>query len=417
MKRKNIQIILMSIIITLIFILTTVSLSKANTNSLAESNAVVTLPNELNEAYRKWQALTEEEKQKCIMPEPYSVNISDFVKKSTYNRIARAVGTGGIDLQYNLYDDYKFKIKNQLNTNECWAFATTTALETNIYKMRNKDIELSPRHIDYATSKTFLDGINEKAYNREIGFGNIFIALGYCTSGRGPVLEKDMPFENNEDKINLAEIDKTPVLKIQDYVQFANIYKNNQEDGSTQYTNGNTQIYTENEVLEVRKAIKEHVKKYGAVTAYMHLGENILNCINIEKINEGKANTIAYYNSDMNYNYDHAVTIVGWDDTYETSNFNDKNIPKKNGAYIVLNSSGGENNVLSKMYVSYEDVWIEASNHGIINTTDIDYNKLYQYDEYGYDLPLPLKNSLTNENAKVRIYGKCVLKGRKTKSR
>lgn len=398
MKRKQIKTLYPIIIGTIIII--TLLLTKTNAKSLKKQEAYIELPKEFSKNYQEWEKLPNEEKQKRIMPNLYNVNISEFIKKSTYKKIAREAKVGGTQLQYNLYDDCKFKIKNQLNTNECWAFSTTTALETNMLKMRNKDIELSPRHIDYATSKTFLDGINEKAYNREIGFGNIFIALGYCTSGMGPVLEQDMPFENNENRINLAEINKKPALKIQDYVQFPNIYKIHLPDGSIQYDDGEEQIYTENEVLEVRKAIKEHIKKYGGVTAYTYLGENALNCINIDRINAGEADTIAYYNGDVNNNYDHAITIVGWDDTYTVSNFNASNSPKNPGAYICLNSSAGENDVLSKIYVSYEDVWIESSNNGIINTTDIDYNKIYQHDEYGYDLSLPLRDVSTNEITK-----------------
>lgn len=401
MKNKQIKRLLIYIIIALIAIITTLIFSKTNANSIGKQNAYVTLPKELSKAYQEWQKLTEEQKQNTIMPNINTVNISDFVKKSTYRKMASFAQVGGTDLKYNLYDDCKFKIKNQLSTNECWAFVTTTALETNMLKTRNKDIELSPRHIDYATSKTFLDGINDKAYNREIGFGNVMVALGYCTSGMGPVLEKDMPFEDNENKVNLSQIDKSPVLKVQDYIQFASIYKNYSSNGLVEYSDGQGEIYTENQILEVRKAIKEHIKKYGGVTAYTYLGQNVLNCLNIDKINSGEANTIAYYNSDMNNNYDHAVTIVGWDDTYAVSNFNADNSPKSPGAYIVLNSSSGENNILSKLYISYEDVWIESLNTGIINTADIDYDKIYQHDEYGYDISLPLKNSSTNEIAKT----------------
>ena len=63
--------------------------------------------------------------------------------------------------------------------------------------------------MEYTTSKTFLDGINTNGYNREVGSGgNSAMALSYYTSGLGPVLEKDMPFQNSEAKVNLSEINK-----------------------------------------------------------------------------------------------------------------------------------------------------------------------------------------------------------------
>ena len=48
-----------------------------------------------------------------------------------------------------------------------------------------------------------IDGINPEGFNREIGKGGIPICgLAYLTNGQGAVLEANMPFENNENKIN-----------------------------------------------------------------------------------------------------------------------------------------------------------------------------------------------------------------------
>lgn len=372
-----------------VFMLGTSSYAVSNTN----------LPKDTTEAYKRWQALSTEEKQNYIEPAPYSLNIDDSVRISVFEKFTRGVGGQNEQTAYNLYDDVKFKVKDQKNTNECWAFSTTTAIETNVAKTRNKTIELSPRHIDYATSRTFLDGTNEKGYKREIGFGNFYIALGYCVSGNGPVLEADMPFENNENKIELNKIDKKPALKVEDYVQFATIYKKYSEDGTTfQYTNGQTTEYTEEQVQGVRNLIKKHITQYGGVMANLYLGGNDLSDrLNVDKIKAGTVDTIAYCSKNNSKLFDHAVTIVGWDDTYSKENFNEKNKPQKDGAYIVLNTSPGENGILSAMYVSYEDVWVEYSNFGIISTSDIDYDTLYQYDDYGYNVALPLTSNTGEE--------------------
>ena len=74
----------------------------------------------------------------------------------------------------------------------------------------------------------------------------------------------------------------------------------------------------------------------------------------------------------------HAVTIIGWDDTYSADNFKVK--PGSDGAYIVLNSWGstfGENGVY---YISYEDLLIETQLRGVTSVSEISYEKLYQYD-------------------------------------
>lgn len=365
----------------------------------------LTLPEETTQIYKRWQKLSDEEKGNYIIPQPYSLNLEDSVKMSIYKKITRGVGTSSnTESAYNLYNDVKFKIKDQKSTDECWAFVTTTAIETNVAKTRNKMIELSPRHIDYATSKTFLDGINKKGYNREIGFGNFAISFGYCTSGKGPVLESDMPFEDNKNKINLNEINKKSALKLENYVQFADIVKTHTADGNIIYTNGNEIQYTQEQVLGVRNLIKNHIKNYGAVTGYTYFGGDLAKRLNLEEIQEGKANSIAYYNGDSNSLLDHAITIVGWDDNYSKDNFNKNNKPKNDGAYLVVNTSAGTDGILSAMYISYEDVWIEYNNYGVVSTSDINYDTLYQYDEYGYNVPLPITNSQTKENA-TTAYG------------
>lgn len=163
------------------------------------------------------------------------------------------------------------------------------------------------------------------------------------------------------------------------------------------YTNGGTNVYTESQVLGVRNLIKEHIKNYGAVGAFTCLGGDITKNLNTDKVKNEESQFISYYNNDSNKMYDHAITIIGWNDDYSKENFNDNCKPKNDGAYIVLNSSGGTNDVLSIMMVSYEDVYIEYGNYGIMSTTDIDYNNIYQYDEYGYNVPLPLTNSQTGK--------------------
>ena len=125
------------------------------------ATADVKIEKEKSEVYEKWQALSKEEKEKYIEPLPTTLNINDSVKMSVFNKFSRGVGGTNTESKYIL-DVNKLKIKNQKSTNECWAFATTSMIETNVEKTRNKQIELSPRHIDYATSKTFLDGTNKK---------------------------------------------------------------------------------------------------------------------------------------------------------------------------------------------------------------------------------------------------------------
>lgn len=346
----------------------------------------------VTESYERWSKLSDEEKEKYIQPLPFSVPYDGNTKIYQQSRLAMFQSLkNSYQSQYKITD---LTIKDQLDTYECWAFATTTMLESNIAKTTNSTSPLfSPRHMDYATSKTFLDGINPYGFNRELGAGgNYYISMAYCTNGKGPVLETDMPFENNEDKINLAGIEgKTVAQQINSYVNFPSIYKEHSTSDVSYYNGYSGSIslrteYTETEVQDIRNKIKDHIIKYGAVTAFTYMGgsEDISNYFNIEKVQSGTTSYYAYHCDDNEVMADHAITIVGWDDTFSADNFNDAHKPKHDGAYIIQNSYGTELLNGGYLYVSYDDVLIEQCIFGIVDTSSVQYDNIYQHDPLGY---------------------------------
>ena len=59
-------------------------------------------------------------------------------------------------------------------------------------------------------------------------------------------------------------------------------------------------------------------------------------------------------------------------------------MPKNNGAYIVLNSYGEDKYNQGYYYISYDDFLIEYSLCGIVKTSDVEYDNIYQHDYLGY---------------------------------
>lgn len=355
--------------------------------------ASIEVGEEYSPLYLKWEKLSEEEKEKSVMPFPYIISWERNIKNHTSLFALKAVASAS---RYSLADDIDIPVKNQMGTEECWAFTANTLLETNLKLRNNETMDFSERYLDYATSRTFLGNeINESGFGREVGEGgNVSIALPFYVSGKGPILEEEMPFENNENKIALSEIEgKEPVKKINSYKMFPTLYKT-RNGNQTIYTNGGDITYTTSEVNEIRNEIKEHIVKYGAVSA-VTFGD----ASNTYGFSQTNGNRVSYYCDDDSKIINHQVTIVGWDDNYAISNFNSNHRPTKPGAYIVLNSWGenwGENGYY---YVSYEDVWIEAGVYGIEEIVDINYDNIYQHDEYGLSSVVN-----TSNNVKV-VYG------------
>lgn len=369
-------------------------------SSFAEDNPD-NLDVKLSNEYLEWSELSNKEKNNSIMPSTYIEDASSdilarYEVKQTPKLVSSLLGKNRVALEnnvsatstqsrYSLVDDLDMRVEHQGLTSECWAFSLIKVMETNIaISTQSRELKnFSERHMDYATSKTFLDGINPEGFNREIGKGGIPICgLAYLTNGQGAVLEANMPFENNENKINLSEIDKPVDTIVTDYVILPRINKRYERDSSgntlsVKYYNSAGNEYTQEELTSARQMIKEHIVKYGAIATMT--GGNLT-----EFYNNSDAFKATAYNCNLTTKVrDHAITIVGWDDNYSKDNFAEGAKPSTDGAYIVLNTYGTESFDNGYLYVSYEDVFVEDELYGICGTSNIDYDKLYQHDFYG----------------------------------
>jgi C1A family cysteine protease len=355
----------------------------------------------LTDAYKEWDQLSIEEKEESIMPSTYSVSAPESIlSKYEINCVPSLLNSllGNVnadinnnvsatvsDTKYNLADVLNMRVEHQGSTSECWAFSLIKSMETNI-ALTSGETELkdfSERHMDYATSKTFTDGINENGFSREVGKGGLPISgLAYLTNGEGAVLESDMPFEDNENKISLSQIDKEVNTIASEYIIFPSINKKYQKDSngnttSVKYYNSNGSEYTQTELNDARNMIKNYLVTKGAITT-MTVGNyaQYYNNLNV-------FSATAYNCNDVTKIRDHAVTIVGWDDNYSKDNFAEGAKPSTDGAYIVLNSYGDSSFDNGYLYISYEDYFIENEMYGVANTSSVDYDNIYQHDFYG----------------------------------
>jgi len=319
---------------------------------------------EFSKAYKRWLELPEDEKSKSIAPLPFNVGLKK--ESGIINNVNNLIKTVTLPSRYNLRDYFTIETKNQRRTGNCWAFSANTSVET-ILKRQGETLDFSERHLDYDTSLNFTDGTNEIGLNRKpTDAGRTTTAFTYYSRGSGPILEEDMPFENNENTISLAELPiNSATKKIDNMIYFPNVYKK-VENGELICFDSNDNIYTNEEVIQIRNQIKEHIMNHGAVS------------INIAHEKVQVYGGMITSNQKYGDLVDHAVTIIGWDDNFSKDNFSNK--PKNNGAYIVLNSWGNEWGQNGVYYISYEDPYVEAMARGVSDVSNIEYDNLYQYD-------------------------------------
>lgn len=387
-KSKIIKNSLLVLLMLVLIVFTSISLA------YNEDNNLIIEEENYTKEYEKWLALSDQEKENYIMPSMYPINIEPNNAVSILNIDAFA-GNDEIPTAYNSLENLEIQIRDQGITNSCWAVTSTELFEILYAKTKNleKTISFSSRHIDYATSNVFANNvINEHGFNRTVGSGGRFeYAMAYYTSGKGPILETDMPFENNKDIIEISKIQNKQIqAQLEDYTEFPTISKSYDEFGQVFYTNGasnSTELisYSQTQIDNFRKEIKKQIMQYGAIAAYTYY--NSAN--NFFSEEEGYILGNSYYCNDTSINMNHTVCIIGWDDTYSKTNFKEGCQPVHDGAYIALNSWGTEWNSRGGFYyISYDDYFVENGMVGLQSMSDIDYDNLYQYDELGYSARL-----------------------------
>ena len=218
--------------------------------------------------------------------------------------------------------------------------------------------------------------------------GYSLISAGYLAGFAGPVLERDFPY-------SMVPVDDVP----------SNYYKVNKP-------------YRVTDIIAIpegsQQEIKSAILNYGGVSTSIY--QDFGDLTKSEPSYYNKDNRAAYYYpGELQPKLNHRVLVIGWDDNYSLQNFNPKNRPKHNVAWLVKNSTGLGYCEDGFMWVSYEDRvmfkdigWLHYS-LAIKNAEPVDSPddiKIYQHDEYGamygfFGYESPLKNKRKLEVATV----------------
>lgn len=247
--------------------------------------------------------------------------------------------------------------RNQNPYGTCWAHGAIFCAEADLIyqKKATKSIDFSEAAMVYYATHTAVDPMGGTKGDDIIQSWDI-LEHGYNTIGAfyalsqwlGPINEKKAPYDSKVEALMRKGV-------------------------STDLAYSNSEAY----VTGMRK-INIHENPEGVKAAIMANGAVAVSFY-ADDIYYSSTNN-CYYCNDGYYLTNHAVAIVGWDDSFSKSKFN--KTPSANGAWLIRNSWTTTNGMsyFSYFWMSYKDKSLDDTAYAFMMDGDKLYDNNYQYD-------------------------------------
>lgn len=276
-------------------------------------------PNSENIDYILGRPMTDEERQAQLAP---LQNLDAFAPEPEVDSNIDIATYALYPGTYNANEErFVTEVKNQRNTSLCWAFSLASNLETSLLTREQKYYDLSEEQLAYFWANRVNDPLgntpNDKITRTQSdyhGTGNGRVASFFLSSWSGMTTEEKVPFQSSS-------------VTWPDSLAY------------------DTSAYMEDAIFSqyTVERTKQLLMEYNSVSAMIYMLDNY------------------YYPDTASYScpqsglVNHAVTIVGWDDTYSKENFPSASGVNNDGAWIVKNSYGKNWGKNGYFYLSYED--------------------------------------------------------------